>query len=172
MSERLRKLRQKLSELDLDALFVSQPENRRYLSGFTGSAGFLIISQESAILATDSRYVEQASQEALLFSIVQIGYDPSGWLPKVASDLGARRLGFEAATLPCASYRKLSETLSAIHQKARPRLLPTEGIVESLRAIKDEEELALIEKAAALTDSALEKAASEICAGMTEKQVA
>ncbi len=72
MSHRLEKLRQSLVESELDAILISQGENRRYLSGFTGSAGFLLISQKSAILATDFRYVEQSKSQAPVFFIAQI----------------------------------------------------------------------------------------------------
>jgi len=60
VTQRLQKLRQKLVEHELDAILISQPENLRYLSGFTGSAGALLISPDSAMLATDFRYLEQA----------------------------------------------------------------------------------------------------------------
>ena len=69
---RLQKLQQSLTQRELDVLVVSQPENRRYLSGFTGSAGWLLISNSSAYLAVDFRYVEQAKKEALAISIHNI----------------------------------------------------------------------------------------------------
>ncbi len=55
MANRLERLRSQLAQSGLDAIFISQSENRRYLSGFTGSAGFLLFSQDRAILATDFR---------------------------------------------------------------------------------------------------------------------
>jgi len=81
MSYRLEKLRQILVEEELDAILISQGENRRYLSGFTGSAGFLLISQDRAILATDSRYIEQAQDESSTFEVVRIQSALSKWLP-------------------------------------------------------------------------------------------
>ena len=66
---RLERLRQLLDDKDLDALLVAQADNRYYLSGFTGSAGVLVIGRERAILATDFRYVEQAGAEAKGFDI-------------------------------------------------------------------------------------------------------
>ena len=64
MKARLERLREKFGTLELDAFFVSSPENRRYLSGFVGSAGYLVISREAAVLATDFRYTEQAGLQA------------------------------------------------------------------------------------------------------------
>ncbi len=61
MQQRVERLRAKLAADNLDAMFVSQPENRRYLSGFTGSAGYLIISQKEAVLATDAHSVQGCS---------------------------------------------------------------------------------------------------------------
>ena len=62
INNRLQKLRQKLAEKELDGIFISEPENRYYLSGFNGSAGFLLITAKDTILATDFRYIEQASK--------------------------------------------------------------------------------------------------------------
>ncbi len=61
---RIRRVRSELEHKHLDALVVSQPENRRYLSGFTGSAGFLIISQRETFLLSDFRYMTQGPQQA------------------------------------------------------------------------------------------------------------
>lgn len=170
MNRRLRKLRQKLAENELDALLISQPENRRYLSGFAGSAGFLLISQDSAILATDFRYVEQATGQAPDFQVVQIEGELPKWLPELVSGLGARRLGFEGSSLSFASYQQLTEAISAIERP--PELVPTQGLVEPLRAIKDEEELGCIKKAVALAEAAFENVIHGVRPGMTEKQVA
>jgi len=69
---RLQKLRHKLIEEELEALLVSQPENYRYLSGFTGSSGWLFISNDSALLAVDFRYTEQASRETANLEVTQV----------------------------------------------------------------------------------------------------
>ena len=64
MSARLDKVRTRLHEKGVDALLISMPENRRYLSGFTGSAGYLFISEQKAVLGTDFRYTDQATSQA------------------------------------------------------------------------------------------------------------
>ena len=166
MSHRLEKLRQRLAESELGAILISQGENRRYLSGFTGSAGFLLISQKSAILATDFRYVEQAQSQAPDFDIAQIEGELPKWFPDLASSLGAKRIGFEANDLSFSTYRQLVATAG------EKELVPTEEIVESLRAIKDEEELELITRAVELADAAFEEVAPMIHPGMKEKEVA
>ncbi|MBA7618199.1 Aminopeptidase YpdF [subsurface metagenome] len=163
---RIEKLRHKLAEAGLDAILVSQGENRRYLSGFTGSAGFLLISEGKAIQATDFRYVEQAQGQAPDFEIFQIQGELPVWLPDLASSLNVKRIGFEAGNISFSTYRRLAATMD------EKRLVPTEEMVESLRAVKDERELELITRAVELTDDAFEAIAPRISPGMKEKEVA
>jgi len=166
MSHRLEKLRQRLGEEGLDAILISQGESRRYLSGFTGSAGFLLISEKSAILATDFRYTEQAKRQAPNLDIVQIEGEIAKWLPDLTSSLGAKKIGVEANDVSFAAYRRLVASVG------KNGIVPSEGIVESLRAVKDEGELELIARAVELADAAFEEVATMICPGMTEKEVA
>ena len=167
---RLQKLKPLITEKGLNALLVSQPENRRYLSGFTGSSGWLLISDSHAILATDFRYVEQAKGEASDFEIIQIKGELDSWLPDLAADLGWHKLGFEADFVSYHSYHKLSETIKS--KQLNLRLVPATGLVERLRCIKEPQELALIIKAIELTDAAFKQANSIIRPGVTEKEAA
>jgi len=168
--KRLRKLRTSIAEKGLDALLLAQTENLRYLSGFTGSSGWLLISGQNAILATDFRYVEQARGESPGFEILQTKRELRDWLPGLVSDLGWRKLGFEADFVSYDSYHKLSE--AAKTRQVNLALVPTTGIVEQLRSIKEPEELEFIKKAAALADVAFEQAKAIIRPGMTEKEAA
>ncbi|MBI4186698.1 MAG: aminopeptidase P family protein [Chloroflexi bacterium] len=167
---RLKKLRQAMAEKEIDAILVSQPENRRYLSGFDGSAGFLLITPRDAILATDFRYTEQAGNQAPDYEIFRTVGDMADWLPALASRLGEIRLGFEAGHITFAQNRQLS----AIIAKAGSRLslVPVNGLVEPLRAIKEPEEIELITGAVDVADSALAHVERVMRAGMTEKEVA
>ena len=165
---RLQNLRQRLAERELDALLISQAENRRYLSGFTGSAGFLLVTAEDAILATDFRYVEQAETQAPDFKVSQTKGEFTQWLLPMVSDLGARMLGFESNDLSFATYRQLVEAASMNDIQ----LIPTEGMVESLRPIKEDKELELITRAARLADAAIEHIISKVSPGMKERDVA
>ena len=69
VANRLQKLRQQLIDQEIDAILISEPHNRRYLSDFDGSAGFLVITAEKAVLATDSRYTEQGKMQATIVLI-------------------------------------------------------------------------------------------------------
>jgi Xaa-Pro aminopeptidase len=167
--ERLRKLRKLIAEKGLDALLISQPENLRYLCGFTGS-GWLLISQRNAILALDFLYVEQAKGESPDFEIVQIKQDLHYWLPGLVFDLGWRKFGFEANLISYDGYQKLSEAITS--KQINLELVPTTGIVEQLRSIKELEELVLITKAVELADAAFQQAKAIVRPGIREKEAA
>jgi Xaa-Pro aminopeptidase len=166
MTGRLNKIRQKIADSGLDALFVSQAENRRYLSGFTGSSGYLFITQSDAILATDFRYTEQAENQAPAFKIFQTQGAISKWFNELISSFTAKKIGFEANDISFAIYRSVTTNILG------KELIPTEGLVESLRAVKDADELALMLKAIAVCDAAFEKVASEMQTGITEAEMA
>jgi len=167
---RLQKVRQNLASQEIDALLVSQPENRRYLSGFTGSAGWLAISHSKAFLAVDFRYVEQARKEAPHFEVVQIKGEVTDWLPELFLELEGKRVGFEADHTSFATYQQLRQVTS--DSRYQMQLVPISGFVESLRAVKEPEELELIRQAARLADIAMEYARTLICPGITEKELA
>jgi len=168
--KRLCKLRMTITEKGLGALLLSQPENLRYLSGFTGSSGWLLISGQNAILATDFRYVEQAKGESPDFEIIRTKGGLRDWLPGLVSDLGWHRLGFEANFISYEGYHKLNEAIKTKHVNLE--LVPTTGIVEQLRSIKEPEELGFITKAVGLADAAFEQAKAIIRPGITEKEAA
>ena len=168
--KRLQKLRTAIAEKGLDALLISQPENLRYLSGFTGSSGWLLISEQSAILAIDFRYVEQAKGESPGFEITQTKQQLHDWLPGLVSDFGWYKLGLEANFISYEGYHKLSEAIKT--KQVNLELVPTTGIVEQLRSIKEPGELGFITKAIELTDAAFEQARAIIRPGITEKEAA
>ena len=159
-----------MSRRGFDAILVSQPENRRYLSGFTGSAGFLLVTDQEAVLATDFRYTEQATTQAPNYKIFQVSGALSAWLPELIANLDNGRLGFEDRYVTFSLYRQLSnilkETLPGLD------LIPVEGLLESLRAVKESEEIELIARAAEISDRAFETVTSTLQPGTTEKEVA
>jgi Xaa-Pro aminopeptidase len=169
-NNRLQKLRGKLAENKIDAILISQSENRCYLSGFDGSAGFLLITSNKAILATDFRYTEQAVTQAPDYEILRITNGIADWFPGMVGDLAVKRLGFEAGDITYTTHHQLRD---ALNKKNIPvKLVPVNGLVEALRAVKDAREIKLIEKAVAIADAAYEYVEGNIKAGITEKQVA
>jgi Xaa-Pro aminopeptidase len=166
-------LRGKLHEKGLDALLVSHPENRRYLSGFTGSAGYLLVSGEEAVIATDFRYFEQAAQQASSFRLHPMPQSSAEtWLPGLLAGLGGKRVGIEAEHLPYAAYKRFAKAIADLPQAERPRLAATTGLVEELRAIKEPGELAAIQAAVDLGDAAFAHLSERLEPGWSERQAA
>jgi Xaa-Pro aminopeptidase len=163
---RLEKLRGSLAEGELDAILISQPENRRYLSGFTGSAGLLMITAQEAILATDFRYYEQVGREAPDFELAKIKTRFEDLLPELVSELGVSRLGFESEHVSVHQLYSWSQATDNVEW------LPQRQTVEQLRAVKDEGELQALRRSVALTDAAFAHLLDVLEPGMTEEQAA
>ena len=171
-SARLRSTRRLLQDHQLDCLLVSDANNRRYLSGFTGSSGYLLVTAAEAILATDFRYVEQAEFQAPDFAVHRIGgrFD---WLAGLLKDLGAKRVGFESDDVSVATLEAIKGALREGEGKSpTPELLATSDLVLGLRQYKDPEELQLLEQASHIADRSFEAVASSVEPGMTEAMVA
>lgn len=164
--ERLTRLRRQMATLDLPAMLVTQPLNRYYLSGFSGSAGVLFVSPDRAILLTDSRYTERAAAEAPGFEIAKLERDVAQALPDLLAQAGVSRVGFESAHLTCAEYKTWAEKVG------EATLVPTQNVVEGLRAVKEAQELALIRRAVEIADAAYVHLKRTLRPGMTEKQIA
>jgi len=170
LNSRLTNLRRELAGQELVAILVSQPENRFYLSGFDGSAGYLLVTAGGATLATDFRYTEQAERQAPDCNIFQITGPISAWLPGLFTGVDSGKLGFEAGDVSFVLHRQLTEVLAETNPDLD--LTPVDGMVESLRATKEPAEIDTISQAAAISDSALEQVANRIQPGITEKEVA
>ncbi len=169
-NNRLQKLRQNFAEKNIDAIFVSQPENRYYLSGFDGSSGFLLITAQKAILATDFRYIEQARAQAADYEIFRITNNITDWFSQLVDGLSVKRLGFEAGHITFTMHDQLRDILN--EKQLLLKLIPVNGLIESLRAVKETGEIELIKKAVAISDAAYEYIEGMIQTGMTEKHVA
>ncbi len=157
---------QQLPELKLDALIVSALPNIRYLSGFTGSNGLLILSGDRATLFTDPRYTIRASQESR--AKVEI---VKGSLFAAALKLIARkrwkRLGFEANRIPYGSYIELEKDLPA-----KTSLHPVNGLIEHQRMVKTETEIELIRQSVRTNSKAFDTALKHLKPSMTETDLA
>jgi len=168
--DRLSSLRDTFTSHGIDGALIGSASNRRYLSGFTGSAGWLIVSPLKTCLAVDFRYVEQARQQSPGCEILYIKGDVSGWLADLVSGMNIGKLGIESDHLTLTSYQSICQAAQATGNKFQ--VLPVKGLVEPLRAIKDADELADITRSCAIADRALELLLPSITAGITEKQLA
>jgi Xaa-Pro aminopeptidase len=149
-------------------MFITNPSNIRYLTGFTGSSAMLLVSTTGATLITDFRYKTQVAGEVDEHVTVLIDSESlwnSFW--KQLTKVGVMKvIGFESQHLPHRDFERLVES------GARWTWRPTEDVVESLRLRKDREELAQISAAAGIATAALGVMVKNVRAGMTETQIA
>ena len=152
-----------LGERELYCLLVTNMVNVRYLTGFTGTNGACVVTPEERLFLTDFRYVERAEEEVRGFEQVKAGRDLLG-------DLAARlrgRAGFDDAHLTVSAHRKLAEKVGQ-----GVELVAAGGLVERLRAVKDEDELRAMGEAAKLADAVFELIPERGLVGRTEREVA
>ena len=171
MQSRLATFVAKLPEREVDAILVSGAENRRYLSGFSGSAGFLFISDGRAHLATDFRYTEQATAQASHFNVEQIkpGWD---WFLTQLKESGAKKVGFEGQAMTVATYNSLMKAITEDTDISGIELVPFSDLTDDQRSFKDSDELVLLQRAIDASDLAMERVCPTIAEGMTEREVA
>ena len=124
---RLKRLREKMEEEELEAMLISSPESRRYFSGFAGSAGYLLITPSDAILATDFRYIEQAGAQAPGYRVERIT-GKLDWFPELVENVGVSRIGFEADDMTVAQHERFTKALEKADMSGKcawPRPPPT-----------------------------------------------
>lgn len=163
---KLTNLRKALSEEALEAILITSPINRRYLTNFTGTAGVAIISEEKAIFITDFRYTEQAEEQIANFEIVEHTGPLNEEIHNQLKQHNIQRLGFEQSHVTFAEYTSFKKQFDGIE------LVPVSNIVENLRIIKSNEEINIMKKAAEIADQAFEHILSYIKPGVKEIDIA
>jgi Xaa-Pro aminopeptidase len=157
--------------LDVDALLVTKLVNIRYLTGFTGSAALLLVLPGELLFVTDGRYRDQAAEQLAAAGVeasIRIGLTVAGQaeiLGTAAS--GIDRLGLEAHSVTWAQQRTMQGTWFPFVRE----LVPTENVVESLRVVKDDGEIARIEAAATIATTALVNVRDLLDSGPTEHEL-
>jgi Xaa-Pro aminopeptidase len=167
---RLARLRGDLDRAGCDTLLLSHLVNIRYLTGFTGSAALLIVRREGAVLVTDGRYTEQAEAELAAASTVAevaVGRTRAEQRELVTAAVDGARVGLEADHVSWAAQRTYADEWFPGRE-----LVPTTGLVERLRAVKDDGEVARIERACRIADDALGEVRDLLGAGVTERDFA
>jgi Xaa-Pro aminopeptidase len=160
------KLRQELLQRRLDALFITKGKNVSYLSGFAGESG-LLLTPTRKVLVVDFRFKEEAAKTAASFQIYQRPnlQTLEESLLHLVKKLKLKRLGFEALSLSYQFYRRLKSALHPV------KLVPTDSIVEQLRAIKTAAEIKLLKKAAGLAAETQRYAQKIIKPGKEETEI-
>jgi Xaa-Pro aminopeptidase len=163
------RLRAHLADAGCDALLVTSLANIRYLTGFTGSAGLLLVRPGGLLFVSDGRYREQAREQLLRAGVdAEIAIAPTldGQREAVVTAAGGcGRIGLEATSVTWAAQRRYAREWFPDVE-----LVPTEGVVEALRVVKDEGEVARIEAAAHIADEALARVRARLAERPTERE--
>lgn len=162
MIPRVERLQSELGGHDVPAMLVTNPVNMRYLTGFSGDVGLLVITGDAAVLAVDPRYTEQAQREARGVEVIEVR---EGWgesLAKLVSRLGLQALAVESDHLTLQRWEEWRALIPDV------TLTPIAGLVARLRMVKDADEIAVIEAGVALTDEAFAAFREWLRPGVTE----
>jgi len=157
-----------VEEQNIDLLLVSNLVNVRYLTGFSGTNGAVLIGPARRAFLTDFRYLERAQRQISEYDVVRGRDDLLEQVAALVRDWDAARVGFDDTHMTVRAHAKL-----AGHLADAAELVPASGLVERLRAVKDDDEIAAIRSAAALADDVYRWLTSDFgLAGHTEREVA
>jgi Xaa-Pro aminopeptidase len=166
-----------MTQIKPDTLWIIQPENRRYVSGFKAmdvqlneSSGSLIIQQRRAWLLTDSRYTIEAQKQAKAFQVKTLKKGLAKELPHVLSRVKTQILGFEGGSLSWDLHRKITKRLRALSPPIKSAAI--DNLVDDMRVIKDRKEIKTMEASATMMAKILDAVISGLKPGRTEKEVA
>lgn len=163
--KRVNKLREKLIDAGEEAVLITSAENRFYFSGFKGSSGILLITQDEAYLMTDFRYIDQAENEAPFFRVINHERQPYPIVTEYLKRHGVKELGLEFGKMPVGEFKELESLNPDV------LLFNCEGAVFELRMIKDQEEIGYLTKGIAMCDAAFKHSLTFIRPGMSEKEL-
>lgn len=164
MEGRILRLRELLQARKLDSALIYKPENRRYMSGFTGSSGYVFITMEKAYFITDFRYTAQAATQCEGYEILQHSNEKT--LYQILENIPVHCMGFEGDFVTYQEYKELTEKLPEVHFES------LEDALSQLRMIKNDQEIACIEKAAEIADMAFTHICQYIKPGVSEWEIA
>ncbi len=155
-------------EFAIDAMLITTPSNRQYMSGFTGSSGVLLITLQHTWLLTDFRYMTQAPEQSKAFEIVQHAPNVLNTIADLCVKHGLKSIGFEQDFVTYGYFMEMKKVLV----DTSVELVATQGIVEAIRITKDEEELTILREAAEIVDQTYDYILKELRPGLREKEVA
>ncbi len=165
-NSRVVKLRERMRRSGLEAVLIANPVNRRYISGFTGTSGYVLITLEKAVLYTDFRYRTQAPMQAPDFEVIEHRSQAIESVKQTLEQLHISTLGFEQDDLTYGTYLSYASVLDSI------RLEPCKGLVEGIRLHKDDSELRILREAADLADQAFTHILGHLKPGVSEREIA
>jgi len=165
ISDRIARLRKTFFSGKIDSLVFFNMSNIRYLSGFTGSEGVLLIEPGQTTLFIDGRYTSQADLETRGIEIIECADKIEGIVHEVRK-FKLKRVGFEADSITLGQYNQLTSRVQ------KEKFVPLTDELRMIRAFKDETEIALMRKAARIASSAVGSVINRVKPGWTEKELA
>jgi len=175
--ERMNKVQRQLKEKSYQAYLVCNAENRHYLTGFFADdhyideiSGYLFITENNILLATDSRYVTQAKEQTHGIEIACFNKYPESFIPEILKKMDIQSLGFESNRISVELQNKLQRNI--LDQNLNVQLVPDPNFAGNNRCVKEAGELDLIKKALHIAEQAFLKTLKSITPKMTEKEIA
>jgi len=163
---RINNLRKALSKTDIDTAFISNKDNIRYYSGFTGTLAFLLITESKSIIITDSRYTIRAQEECPDYEIYQLK-SGDNWIENSTSQVKSKIIGFEGNFV---SFNMLNQLKERTNKNLIWKDFSEQITME--RVIKSDSEVKKIEEAISISDRAFNTVSKKIKEGMTEEEIA
>jgi len=174
---RIKRVQNRLKEKKYDAYLVCNAENRHYLTGFFADdqfineiSGYLFITENQVLLATDSRYAKQAENQTQGIEIACVSVRPEKFIPEILKKLDIQSLGFESNRISVALHNKLKHSIE--DQKLLVQLVADPDFVGNDRCAKEESELFAIQKSLHIAEQAFLRMLNSISPKMTEKEIA
>jgi len=156
-----------MEELSLDAIYVSSDVNHRYFSAYNNPDGWLFITRERPYVFADFRYIEAAQAEAdKICKVIMPEGKRKDYLGAIIKSDSVHTIGYEDAQMTCASFKRLEADFGDICE-----FKPIGGLLEEIRAIKDEDEVACIVKAQRIAEAAFDHILKFMKPDMTEKEI-
>ncbi|QPC46836.1 M24 family metallopeptidase [Mangrovibacillus cuniculi] len=161
---KVNRIRDSFKSLGIEAILVTSTYNRRYMTGFTGSSGVALITEEEALFITDFRYTEQAKKQAEGFTVVEHKGTIHEEVRSHLEKYGVKRLGFEKDHVTFSQYETYRDHLGV-------ELVPVSQVLENLRLIKTPDEIKILKEATDIADAAFKHILDYIKPGVKEIDV-
>ena len=169
MIPRVKRLYPRIAGAGLDGLLITERVNRYYVTGFSGSLGWAVVTPTHRTMVVDGRYLTQAPAQARDWDVRQVDFQAFFDGTAVADavrGLGIKRLGFESDKVTVAQHDAMARALPGV------TMVPAPGHVETVRRRKEPDEIRSIERACAIAERALDAVVPLVRPGATERQLA
>lgn len=164
MTLKINKIQNQLQNYEIDGLLITKKENRQYATGFTGSAGVVLITADAAVFITDFRYVDQANSQIKNAEIIMHKGNLEKEIANQVSKLNIQKLGIEENNMTLQQYKNLQKY---VHTE----MVQVCEIIENIRLIKDTHEIETMKIAAHIADEAFHHIITFLKPGISENDV-